>query len=50
MFHATACLDIGDKRLVIRHRNVKEFERNVLEAKQERLLRSRQPDVEYVDF
>ena len=50
LFHGSAVLDIGDKKVVIRYTSVKAFEGNRLLAKHDRIQRTRVPDVETVDF
>ena len=50
VFHGSAFLDIGDKKLVIRYSSVKAFEGNRLVAKHGRIERTRVPDIETVDF
>ena len=50
VFHGSAVLDIGDRSVVVRNTSVKKYERNVLQAKHERIQRGRVPDVETVEF
>ena len=46
VFHGSGVMDIGEKRIVVRNRNPKQFDKNVLRVNQDRIIKQRTRDTE----